>query len=159
MEEYLNGVISGVTVEVPIVADASLNKPVVEWTADEVRSWVAAANGGKFSHIVLPPSLTGRGLLKLNETNLSALFDASQQASNVTARGDGEGSTWVISANSSGGGDGGGGEDGGREVGVDKGRELFQALRIEQKHIEKKLLASSLKSGGGGNVGGGDGGG
>ena len=150
VEGYLNGVISAVTVEVPIVADASLNKPVAEWTADEVRSWVAAANGGKFSHIVLPPSLTGRGLLRLNETNLSKLFDASQEESTVTARGAGEGSTWVISANSGSEGR----ASGSGSSAVDIGRELFQALRIEQKHVEKKLLASSLKAGGSGIYGG-----
>ena len=92
VKENLGGIISNVTVEVPIVDSGTFNKPVSEWTAEEVRGWIAVANGGKFSHIVLPPSLRGSDLLKLNEMNLSSLFDMTR-AEEITARGVGEGET------------------------------------------------------------------
>mmetsp|Transcript_13506 Transcript_13506/g.24879 ORF Transcript_13506/g.24879 Transcript_13506/m.24879 type:complete len:707 (-) Transcript_13506:40-2160(-) len=151
VKENLGGIISNVTVEVPIVDSGTFNKPVSEWTAEEVRGWIAVANGGKFSHIVLPPSLRGSDLLKLNEMNLSSLFDMTR-AEEITARGVGEGSTWVISANAESGGGGGEGEGGGTqteaEVGRARqeiGRELFQALRIENKHIAQKRLMQENK--------------
>lgn len=141
--ENLGGVITNVVVEVPIVDSGTFNKTVGEWTAEEVRGWIAAANGGKFSHIVLPVSLKGEDLLKLNETSLSKLFDMTRIE--TVARGEGEGSTWVISANAE---SGGGGEGGDPDVGRARqeiGRELFQALRIENKHIAQKRLVQENK--------------
>ena len=86
-------------------------------------------------HVVMPAGVDGRALLGLNEKTLGELFDVSQESSNLQARGDGEGSTWVIS-----GGEGGEGRR------SDWGRELYQALRIEQKYIEKKLIKEGKES-------------
>ena len=62
----IGGVIETTTVDVPLCENAAaLNKDVALWDADEVRRWVAVANGGRFSHVVLPPGLTGRQLMSL----------------------------------------------------------------------------------------------
>ena len=140
-----NGVISYVTVEVPLIeGGAGFNKDVSQWTPSDVKNWIAAANGGKFSHIVLPAGLDGEGLMSLNEGTLSDLFEAQFDARE--ARGRNEGGTWVI-GNGGGGGGGETEEEGGGQAAEEEreavrgvleiGRNLFQSLRMEQKKVEK----------------------
>ena len=133
---YMDGVAETTTVEVPLCeGGVGFNKLVENWTPADVKRWLAVANGGKFGHVVVPAGVDGKALLGLNETTLGGLFDISQEGS-IQARGDGEGTSWVIS-----GAESGGGEEGGRGGGrLDWGRELYQSLRIEQKYIEKKLI-------------------
>jgi len=126
-----NGVIEYVNVEVPLIeGGAGFNKDVALWSASDVKKWIAVANNGNFSHIVLPAGLDGKGLMSLNELGLSDLFE--QMFDEREARGANEGQQWVI-------GSGEGGDEGteARERGVfETGRALFQALRMEQKKID-----------------------
>ena len=124
------GNIESVTIDVPLVDGcAALNKPVEAWTASEVKSWIAVADGGKFSHIVLPPNLTGEKLMMLNETSLMELFQREFNAGATEARGLGEGSAWVAGVE-----EGEGESEAQRDMRQREiGRALWGALRMEQK--------------------------
>lgn len=132
---YLEGLVCSLSVEVPLCeGGVGFNKEIADWTAEEVKEWIAVACGGKFSHIVLPPKTDGKDLITLNEASLGELFEAGREE--IAARGQGEGRTWVISGVESEG-----------KGSVDTGRELYQAIRIEQKHIEMKLRKEEKENG------------
>jgi hypothetical protein len=127
-----NGVIEYVTVEVPLIeGGAGFNKDVVNWTPEDVKKWIAVANGGKFAHIVIPAGLNGKQLMSLNETSLSDLFEMTFEERQ--ARGLNEGHQWVIS--NAAGGDEENVEGVGGNV-AEIGRALFQQLRMEQINID-----------------------
>ncbi|RYG63563.1 hypothetical protein EON64_15695 [archaeon] len=56
--------------------------------------WVSTVEKGRFAHLVLPPNLDGRGLLEMSLVNFTELFALRERE----ARGEGEGSAWVVSA-------------------------------------------------------------
>jgi hypothetical protein len=63
-EEEVGGVVRFVSVEVPLIdGGAGFNKDVRKWTPEEVKKWLAVANGGKVRVVSstpppLPPPLT-----------------------------------------------------------------------------------------------------
>jgi len=79
------------TVDVPIDGAAISNKPIEEWSCNEVGAWLATVDGGRFSQLVLPPGMNGEALLQLSENSLSALSAGELRK----ARQDEEGSAWV----------------------------------------------------------------
>ena len=104
-------------------------KAVAEWSATDVIAWLATAERGHFSHVILPPGIDGAGLLQLSATNFADIFAAQQQ--NV-ARGDREGAAWVETVAD------------GRKV-RRLGRALWSALRREMQSTrarESQLLQS-----------------
>ena len=108
-------------------------KPVQDWSADEVRGFMANVEGGRYSHIVLPPGITGKQLLRLNANRLSTLFEAQPVRQ---ARVDREGFAWV---------------EGVDDLIVDEpgtrlspmhdvGKDLWTAIRRHQNHCYDALL-------------------
>mmetsp|Transcript_9021 Transcript_9021/g.9067 ORF Transcript_9021/g.9067 Transcript_9021/m.9067 type:complete len:660 (+) Transcript_9021:195-2174(+) len=81
-----------ISLEVPISGSPMSHIPVSSWTAKEVQAWLGTVNGGRFSHLVLPQGLDGRGLLGLNDTSLAALCAGELRQ----ARQEDEGSAWVV---------------------------------------------------------------
>ena len=59
------------------------------WSAEEVQSWVANVEGGRFSSIVLPPHITGEHLVQLGSKRLTELFSTIEEGGK--GRGQGEG--------------------------------------------------------------------
>ena len=109
MSDALAPLRAAATVDVPMTREAAFggaglgppglnvprfDAPVGEWSAEQVRAWVASVQGGRFSHVVLPAGLTGAGLLTLDGLRLSQLFEGAQR----DARGEQEGASWVVSA-------------------------------------------------------------
>lgn len=88
---------SAVTVEIPKTSLAALSTvPMSHWTEEQVISWLATVERGKFAHLVLPRGTTGDDLTKLSVTTIAQLFASSEQ---FGRRGDaGEGPVWVITA-------------------------------------------------------------
>ena len=91
-------------------------KPVSAWNADDVISWLATAERGRFKHVVLPTGIDGTGLLQLSETHIGELFAEQQQN---TARVQKEGAAWVETVST-------------RRV-RSLGRALWSALRREMR--------------------------
>jgi len=114
------------TVEVPLAgAEALSAKPVAAWTADEVIAWVTTVEGGRFSHVVLPPNTTGQGLLELGKQELAAMFSGQMREADEV-RGQGEGASWNVAV-------------------VQRrmwGRELFKALREHVRDDNARSLPS-----------------
>jgi hypothetical protein len=81
-----------VTVEVPMNGAAPSHVPIEQWTASQVTSWLATADGGRFAQLVLPSGMSGAGLMQLNMVCLSALFEGQLRA----ARQGEEGVAWVV---------------------------------------------------------------
>jgi len=73
------------------------HKPIHSWTSGDVEDWITTVDSGAYSHIILPPGLTGEGLLRMGKHRLSELFAGSQRG----ARRDEEGHSWTIAAGSS----------------------------------------------------------
>jgi hypothetical protein len=73
------------------------HKPIHNWTPVDVEDWIATVDEGAYSHIILPPGLTGEDLLRMGEYRLSELFARSQR----DARRDEEGQSWTIAAGAS----------------------------------------------------------
>ena len=111
---------SAVAVSVPLHDQKQRTRPVHAWTTSDVAEWVAAAEGGRFAHLVLPPGLDGAMLLKLGANRLSQLFAGTQRA----ARGAQEGAAWTVAVDE-------------RNIDVSgssaTGRALFRAVRNEQQ--------------------------
>ena len=66
-------------------------KPVHTWTNADVIAWITTVADGKYSHIVLPPKIDGKGLQMLDSWSLSDIF----RSQSAEARSDHEGATWV----------------------------------------------------------------
>jgi hypothetical protein len=73
------------------------HKPIHNWTPVDVEEWIATVDEGAYSHIILPPGLTGEDLLRMGEYRLSELFARSQR----DARRNEEGQSWTIAAGAS----------------------------------------------------------
>lgn len=88
---------SSVSVEIPKTSLAALTSvPMAQWTEEQVISWLATVERGKFAHLVLPKGTNGLALSKLSVQNIAQLFESSEQ---FGRRGDiGEGPVWVITA-------------------------------------------------------------
>jgi hypothetical protein len=90
-----------VPVCVPLADPYSLgklqHKPIHSWTSIDVEDWITTVDAGAYSHIILPPGLTGEGLLRMGKHRLSDMFAGSQRV----ARRDGEGQSWTIGAGTS----------------------------------------------------------
>eukprot|EP00505_MAST-04D_sp_SCG-Rhode-Island_P006530 Stramenopile-MAST_4_protein_6530 len=67
------------------------NKSVMEWTAEEVHSWITTVDNGAFSHVVLPAGFDGQKLLAIGKMRLSELFTQYRRE----ARREGEGYAWA----------------------------------------------------------------
>lgn len=80
-----------VSVDVMIDGCAQPNKPVDSWSHRELMAWLSHADGGKFSQLVLPPSMTGKGLIELNVASLTELCAGQLRE----AREEEEGAAWV----------------------------------------------------------------
>ena len=62
-------------------AAGSWQGPAVhEWSAQQVLEWLASADGGRFSHVVVPPGIDGRGLLGMNARRLTEMAESGHAA-------------------------------------------------------------------------------
>lgn len=122
MNPSLHSLTHEVCVEVPVTGNPLSHILVEKWSNEELNNWLAVADGGRFASLTLPPGLTGKDLMSLNSTSLSALFEGQLR----TARIEGEGNAWVI------------GNNRGSSA---LGRDLFSALRKQNHNCQ--LLASS----------------
>jgi hypothetical protein len=111
-----------VSVEVPVTGNPLSHIVVEKWTNEQLNNWMAVTDGGRFASLTLPPGVTGKDLMSLNSTSLSALFEGQLR----TARIEGEGDAWVI-----------GNEKGSSAL----GRDLFSSLRKQNQQCQ--VLASS----------------
>lgn len=102
--------------------------PVSDWSAAEVRTWLAQAERGRFAHVVLPAGIDGAGLLQLSANNLSELFAREERAA---ARNIKEGQAWIETA-----------EENNRKVKL-IGRQLWSALRREMQNILARTNAGN----------------
>lgn len=88
---------SAVTVEVPKTSLAALTSvPMHQWTEEQVISWLATVERGKFAHLILPRGTTGKDLLQLSIYNIAQLFEQSERFGRREDAG--EGPVWVITA-------------------------------------------------------------
>ena len=67
---------------------------VQDWSAAQVLEWLSTAEGGRFSHVVVPEGTTGKELLGMNGAALGALFAGAGRE----GRASNEGSVWTIEA-------------------------------------------------------------
>ena len=72
-------------VDVPMCGDGSAagswqGTAVHEWSAQQVLEWLASADGGRFSHVVVPPGIEGRGLLGMNARRLTEMAESGHAA-------------------------------------------------------------------------------
>jgi hypothetical protein len=72
-------------VDVPMCGDGSAagswqGTAVHEWSAQQVLEWLASADGGRFSDVVVPPGIDGRGLLGMNARRLTQMAESGQAA-------------------------------------------------------------------------------
>jgi hypothetical protein len=122
-----------VTVELPLHSGGCLSHiPVESWTAAHLAQWLATADGGRFSNLALPTGLTGKELVRLNQTSLTALFAGQLRAARVGE----EGAAWVVET-------GDATQDAAHSRTSVIGRALWRALRREQtfsKNAASKLL-------------------
>lgn len=119
---HLSELVSWVTIEVPIIGAALTYSLVEEWTTDQLNYWLATAEGGRFSQLVLPLGLDGKGLMNLNLLSLSALFQGELRASREGE----EGNAWVI--------------DGSCKESY-LGRALWRSLKREQNSAKLRKIA------------------
>ena len=92
MSAELQPLTSSVTVEVPKSGIALSHIPVEQWTQEQVRHWLATADGGRFVNLALPEDIDGRGLMELDAVSLTDLFARELRS----ARRQGEGNAWVL---------------------------------------------------------------
>jgi hypothetical protein len=90
--------------------------PVFDWTPQQVKAWLSCAEGGRFSHLPLPPGVDGRTMLGLQAASLSQMFAGELRQ----ARQEGEGGAWVEEV-----------ETNRRQIAI--GNSLWKALRREQQ--------------------------
>ena len=86
---------------------------------------MTTVEGGRFSHVVLPPNTTGQGLLELGKQELAAMFSGQMREADEV-RGQGEGASWNVAV-------------------VQRrmwGRELFKALREHVRDDNARSLPS-----------------
>jgi hypothetical protein len=103
-------------------------KPVHAWTNADVIAWITTAADGKYSHIVLPPKITGAELLQLDSWSLTDIF----RDQSAEARSDHEGATWVA------------GFDAQSETRYENmGTELYLELRATMQEINSHHLATT----------------
>ena len=122
MNPALQAKVHDVIVEVPLLDGFLSGIPISAWTPQQVLFWLSTTNNGRFSQLVLPPGLDGKGLMKLNIVALSALCEGTLRA----ARQDEEGTAWVVPSVFS--------EDGSVSATHNYlGRALWAALRREQQ--------------------------
>lgn len=119
--------------EVPLADPAADlgDRPVWEWTNDEVIAWIASAEGGRFSRLALPTRIDGQGLLSLNARRLGELFEGPMRQARLQH----EGEAWAIGVDDEG--------DGPEAdlTGTDRlGHALFDALRREQERVLERRL-------------------
>lgn len=100
-------------------------KPVDQWTPEDVLTWLCEAECGRFDHLVVPPGLDGRTLLGCNAAGLASLFEGSLRQ----ARGANEGEAWTVQTAAGGMYDEEGISAAASRAGADLGRQLFLALR------------------------------
>ena len=72
-------------VDVPMCGDGSAagswqGTAVHEWSVQQVLEWLASADGGRFSHVVVPPGIEGRGLLGMNARRLTEMAESGHAA-------------------------------------------------------------------------------
>ena len=101
----------------------------------------STAEGGRFSHVVLPPKITGAELLMLDKVSLAELFHAQETISRVS----GEGGAWTLGWVS--GDDDSETLDGTRRANTDSayaklGREMMVALMKERQEINGRILSN-----------------
>jgi hypothetical protein len=137
MVPELTNCCTSTAVDVPIVSmgpTALSEVPVNEWSAQQVKDWVASVQGGRFAKLALPADLDGMGLLKLSSARMSALFEGAMR----DARSSQEGASWTVGSATEQGGNSGGGsssgdvQDDAPVADVDIGRVLYNALRRQQ---------------------------
>mmetsp|Transcript_39482 Transcript_39482/g.86073 ORF Transcript_39482/g.86073 Transcript_39482/m.86073 type:complete len:604 (-) Transcript_39482:205-2016(-) len=95
------------------LAEFQADRPVWEWSTEEVHSWLAVADGGRFASLVLPPHITGASLLRLSSMGLANVFAGDLRRARV----EDEGQAWNEAAD--------------EEAGARIGRRLFAAIRRE----------------------------
>ena len=83
--------------DIPIYDYASSTLPMEEWSNSQVCAWLATADKGRYSMLVVPPQLTGKDLIELNTSGLAAMFAGTLRQ----ARGDEEGQAWVVDSSES----------------------------------------------------------
>eukprot|EP00747_Dinoflagellata_sp_TGD_P102470 gnl/TRDRNA2_/TRDRNA2_168676_c0_seq4.p1 gnl/TRDRNA2_/TRDRNA2_168676_c0~~gnl/TRDRNA2_/TRDRNA2_168676_c0_seq4.p1 ORF type:complete len:490 (+),score=81.23 gnl/TRDRNA2_/TRDRNA2_168676_c0_seq4:313-1782(+) len=101
------------TVDLPLHLECSgrlKDVPVIDWTPTDVLAWLTVAESGRFAHLVVPPNLDGKMLLKMSPTGLSDLFEGTLRRARV----ENEGEAWNIQVDN---------------LGQNIGRELFAAAR------------------------------
>jgi len=118
---------SEVDVHMPIntgMSEVLTEKPIMEWTNDDVMLWLSQAENGRFAHLVVPPNITGEQLLSMSSQGLASLFEGMLGV----GRGVNEGEAWAVRTTAGGVYNEGDQTGGGRE-GVRLGRALFAAAR------------------------------
>jgi hypothetical protein len=65
--------------------------PVHEWTNAQLSAWLSCAEGGRFSHLALPPGIDGATLFRQEVASLSAMFTGELRQ----ARTEKEGGAWL----------------------------------------------------------------
>ena len=79
MAPYLHALSSNAQVELPVRGTALSHVPVDQWTPEELCSWLAYAEGGRFAQLVMPVGMDGAALMQMNMGGLSALCEADSQ--------------------------------------------------------------------------------
>lgn len=121
MDESLQSLSSASSIELSMGTGTSSNAifydtPVHEWTNTQVKAWLACAEGGRFSHLALPPGIDGSTLFHQEVASLSTMFTGQLRQ----ARTEKEGEAWI------------------EEVELNRrqnaiGKALWRALRREQQ--------------------------
>ena len=100
-------------VDVPMCAGGAAHSyegvAVQDWSPAQVLEWLATAEDGRFSHVVVPPEMDGRGLLGMNARRMTEMVESGH------GEGRAEGEAWYVSTQAR------------------VGRALFLALRDAQR--------------------------
>lgn len=96
MDESLQKLSSSSSIELSMGTGASSNAifydtPVHEWTNSQLQAWLSCAEGGRFSHLALPPGIDGGTLFRQEVASLSAMFTGELRQ----ARTENEGGAWI----------------------------------------------------------------
>ena len=119
MDEKLQNLSSTITVELSMGMTSNAifyDTPVHEWNNLQLSTWLSCAEGGRFSHLALPPGIDGSNLLSQEAASLSVMFSGQLRQARI----ENEGGAWI------------------EEVDLNKrqnaiGKALWRALRREQQ--------------------------
>jgi hypothetical protein len=121
MDETLQSLSTACSVELGMGMSTSSNAifydtPVHEWTPAQLTAWLSCAEGGRFSHLALPPGVDGSVIFRSEIATLTSMFTGELRQ----ARTENEGGAWI------------------EEVELNRrqnaiGKALWRALRREQQ--------------------------